>query len=62
MYEYIPQRAVEENRDYAHQLSQCLMVVIDPLRAEELVKALAVDFTAGGIPTLNVDLRWEDKE
>lgn len=40
MYEYIPHRAVEENRDHTHQLSQCLMVVIDPLRAEELVKVL----------------------
>ena len=34
-----------------------------PLCVEELAEVLAVDFgTAGGIPKLNEDLRWEDQE
>jgi hypothetical protein len=37
-------------------------VAVRPLRVEELAEVLAVDFTSGEIPTLNVDSRWGDKE
>jgi hypothetical protein len=57
MYVHILRGTMEENRHHAHQVSQRLTVAIDPLHAEELVEALAVDFIAEGIPTLNADLR-----
>jgi hypothetical protein len=42
------------NRDHARRLLQCLVVAIRPLRVEELVEVLALDFDgAGGIPKLN---------
>jgi hypothetical protein len=52
----------EENRVHAHRLLQCLTVAECPLRVEELAEVLAVDFSAGGVPTLNVDLRPGDQE
>ena len=50
------------NREHAYRLLQCLTVALRPLRVEELAEVLAYDLTAGGIPKLNADWRWEDKE
>ena len=50
------------NRVHAYRLLQCLAVALRPLRVEELAEVLAFDLTAGGIPKLNTDWRWEDKE
>ena len=50
------------NRAHAYRLLQCLMVALRPLRVEELAEILAFDLTTGGIPKLNPDWRWEDKE
>ena len=50
------------NRVHAYRLLQCLVVALRPLRVEELAEVLAFDLTAGGIPKLNTDWRWEDKE
>ena len=50
------------NRVHAYRLLQCLMVALRPLRVEELAEVLAFDLTVGGIPRLNTDWRWEDKE
>ena len=47
---------------HAYRLLQCLTVALRPLRVEELAEALAFDLTTGGIPKLNADWRWEDKE
>jgi len=40
---------------------QCLVAAVRPLRIEELAEVLAFDFSAGGIPRLNPDWRWEDQ-
>ena len=61
-YSRVLREITRENRDHAHRLFQCLAVAVRPLRVEELAEVLAVDFGAGGVPTLNVDLRWEDQE
>lgn len=37
------------------------MAAVRPLRIEELAEVLAFDFSAGGIPRLNPDWRWEDQ-
>jgi hypothetical protein len=50
------------NREHAYRLLQCLTVSLRPLRVEELAEVLAFDLTTGGIPKLNSDWRWEDKE
>jgi hypothetical protein len=50
------------NRVHAYRLLQCLAVALRPLRVEELAEVLAFDLTAGGIPKLNADWRWEDQE
>ena len=48
-------------RKYVLRLLQCLTAAIRPLRVEELAVILAMDFDAGeGVPTLNLDWRWED--
>ena len=49
------------NSAHAYRLLQCLVVASRPLHVEELAEVLAYDFTEG-IPTLNVDWRWEDQE
>ena len=62
-YERILQEIPKSNRLYTHRLLQCLTVAVRPLRVEELAEVLAIDFdSAGGIPKLNEDLRWEDQE
>ncbi|KAN0139298.1 hypothetical protein V8E53_002799, partial [Lactarius tabidus] len=50
------------NRMHAYRLLQCLSVAFRPLRVGELAEVLAFDLTAGGIPKLNADWRWEDQE
>ena len=51
------------NRDHALRVLQCLVVVIRPLRVEELAEVLAVDFdNAGRVPKLKPNWRWEDQE
>jgi ankyrin repeat protein len=50
------------NRVHAYRLLQCLAVALRPLLIEELTEVLAFDLTAGGIPKLNADWRWEDQE
>ncbi|KAN0129873.1 hypothetical protein V8E53_012345, partial [Lactarius tabidus] len=47
---------------HAYRLLQCLSVALRPLRVEELAEVLAFDLTAGRIPKLNTDWRWEDQE
>jgi hypothetical protein len=47
---------------HAYRLLQCLAVALRPLRVGELAEVLAFDLTAGGIPKLNADWRWEDQE
>jgi hypothetical protein len=43
-------------------LLQCLVAAVRPLRVKELAEVLAFDFSAEGIPKLNLGWRWEDKE
>ena len=50
------------NQGHAHRLLQCPVVVVRPLRVEELAEVLALDFTAEGMPELNLSWRWEDQE
>ncbi|KAH9965643.1 hypothetical protein BJV74DRAFT_290796 [Russula compacta] len=62
-YERILQEIPKSNRVFAHRLLQCLTVAIRPLEVKELAEVLAITFTeAGGIPTVNDHLRWEDQE
>jgi ankyrin repeat protein len=60
-YNRILREIPEKNREDTHRLLQCLTVAVRPLRVEELVEVLAMDFT-GEIPVLNADSRWEDQE
>src|ERR1700677_98661 len=50
------------NHVHAYRLLQCLTVALRPLRVEELAEVLAFDLTAGRMPKLNSDWRWEDQE
>ena len=50
------------NSMHAYRLLQCLAVALRPLRVEELAEVLAFDLTGGGMPKLNADWRWGDKE
>ncbi|KAH9178001.1 hypothetical protein EDB89DRAFT_1819122, partial [Lactarius sanguifluus] len=61
-YERILKEINNANRDHSYRLLQCLTVASRPLRVEELAELLAIELNAGGIPELNVDLRWEDQE
>ncbi|KAH8984888.1 hypothetical protein EDB86DRAFT_2810520, partial [Lactarius hatsudake] len=61
-YERILKEINNTNREHSYRLLQCLTVASRPLRVEELVELLAIDIDAGGIPKLNVDLRWDDQE
>jgi hypothetical protein len=62
-YERVLREIKKPDRDHARRLLQCLVVAIRPLRVEELVEVLAIDFDdAGGIPKLNPSWRWEDQE
>ena len=61
-YERILREIKGPNQGHAHRLLQCLVVSIRPLRVEELAEVLAFDFNTGGMPKLNPDWRWEDRE
>jgi hypothetical protein len=61
-YERILREIRKPNQGHAHQLLQCLVAAVRPLRVEELAEVLAVDFNVEGIPKLNPDWRWEDQE
>jgi ankyrin repeat protein len=64
-YERVLQQVPKSNRVYSHRLLQCLVVAVRPLRVEELVEVLAIDFsTTAGSPKLKerLRLRWEDQE
>ena len=64
-YERILKGINKAQKDNAHRLLQCLTVAVRPLLVEELAELLAFDFkasTAGGIPTLKEDWRWDDQE
>ncbi|KAH9055878.1 hypothetical protein EDB83DRAFT_2225192, partial [Lactarius deliciosus] len=61
-YERILKEINNANREHSLRLLQCLTVASRPLRVEELAELLAIELNGGGIPKLNVDLRWEDQE
>ncbi|KAN0141750.1 hypothetical protein V8E53_000212 [Lactarius tabidus] len=61
-YQRILKEINNANQKQAHQLLQCLAVARRPLEVEELAEVLALDVDAGGIPTFNVNWRWEDHE
>ena len=63
-YERVLRDINKTNREHARHLLQCLTVALRPLRVEELVEVLAIDFDVsshGGIPQLNPNWRWEDQ-
>ena len=64
-YDRILKGISKAQKNNAHRLLQCLTVAARPLLVEELAELLAFDFhalTAGGIPTLKEDWRWDDQE
>jgi hypothetical protein len=61
-YERILREIKKPNHAHAHQLLQCLLAAVRPLRVEELAEVLAFDFDVEGIPKLNLGWRWEDQE
>ena len=64
-YDRILKGINKAQKDNAHRLLQCLTVAVRPLLVEELAELLAFDFqasTAGGIPTLKEEWRWDDQE
>ena len=64
-YDRILKGISKAHKNNAHRLLQCLTVAVRPLLVEELAELLAFDFqssTAGGIPTLKEDWRWDDQE
>jgi ankyrin repeat protein len=61
-YNRILKQIPKANRQHAYRLLQHLMIAFRPLRVKELAELLALDFSAGAIPKLNMDWRWEDQE
>ena len=64
-YDRILKGISKAQQNNAHRLLQCLTVAVRPLLVEELAELLAFDFqvsTAGGIPSLKEDWRWDDQE
>ena len=64
-YDRILKGISKAQKNNAHRLLQCLTVAVRPLLVEELAELLAFDFrtsTAGGVPTLKEDWRWDDQE
>ena len=64
-YDRILKGISKAQKNNAHRLLQCLTVAVRPLLVEELAELLAFDFqasTAGGLPTLKEDWRWDDQE
>jgi hypothetical protein len=61
-YERILQGIHRERRQHATRLLQCMVVAIRPLRVEELVEVLAIDFNPTAAPKLVKDWRTQDQE
>ena len=63
-YERMLGEILRANPDQAYRLLQCLTVATRPLGVDELAEILALDFDGGedGIPKLNADWRWGDKQ
>ena len=61
-YERILREIRKPNQGHAHRLLQCLVAAARPLQVKELAEVLAFDFDAEGIPKLNLEWRWEEKE
>ena len=61
-YERILREIRKPNEGHAHQMLQCLVVAVRPLRVAELAEVLAFDFSGEGIPELNPGWRWDDHE
>ena len=63
-YERMLGEILKSNPDQAYRLLQCLTVATRPLGVDELAEILALDFDGGedGIPELNADWRWGDKQ
>ena len=61
-YERILREIRKPKQGHAHRLLQCLVAAARPLRVEELAEVLAFDFSAEGIPKLNLGWRWENQE
>ena len=63
-YERMLKEILKPNPDQAYRLLQCLAVATRPLRVDELAEVLALDFDGAveGIPVLNKDWRWDDKQ
>ena len=61
-YERILREIRKPNQGHAHQLLQCLVAAVRPLRVAELAEVLAFDFNSEGIPKLNPSWRWQDQE
>jgi len=60
-YQRILRSISKANRGLAHQVLQCLVAAVRPLRVEELAEVLAIDFDTGGTPKLNPGWRWADQ-
>jgi hypothetical protein len=60
-YQRILRSISKANRGLAHQVLQCLVAAVRPLRVEELAEVLAMDFSTGGTPKLNPEWRWADQ-
>ena len=60
-YQRILRSISKANRGLAHQVLQCLVAAVRPLRVEELAEVLALDFDTGGTPKLNPGWRWADQ-
>ncbi|KAN0126986.1 Ankyrin repeat-containing domain protein [Russula decolorans] len=61
-YERILLGIDEEKQEYAIRLFRCLAFSRRPLRVKELAEVIAVEFDAGRIPRLNVNLRPGDAD
>jgi ankyrin repeat protein len=63
-YEHILKEVYKTDGGQVLRLLQCLAVAIRPLRVEQLAEILTFDLdaTEGEIPTLDADMRSEDKE
>ena len=61
-YERVLHEIPKEKRQHAHQLFQCLVVAIRPLRVEELAELFAIEFNSDEGPNLKEGWRPENAE
>jgi len=61
-YERILKEIRKSNQKHAYRLLQCLVVAVRPFRIAELAEVLVANFEEEGIPKLNPDWRWADRE